>query len=91
MATQTTNVNFRVDAELKKEAESLFSDLGMNMTTAMTMFLKQAVRTQRIPFEVTRIPNLETIAAMQEAERISSDPSVKGYNDLDDLFKDLKG
>ena len=91
MTTQTTNVNFRVDAELKKEAESLFSDLGMNMTTAMTMFLKQAVRTQRIPFEVTRIPNQETIAAMQEAERISSDPSVKGYNDLDELFKDLKG
>jgi len=41
MTTQTTNVNFRVDAELKKEAESLFSDLGMNMTTAMTMFLNK--------------------------------------------------
>ena len=90
MTLQTTNINFRVETGLKKEAENLFSDLGLNMTTAVTMFLKQAVRTQRIPFEITRMPNPETIAAMQEAEIIANDPSIKGYSDLDELFKDLK-
>ncbi len=39
----TTNINVRVDSELKKSAESLFSDLGLNMSTAITMFLKSAV------------------------------------------------
>jgi len=90
MTAQTTNVNFRVDADLKKEAEELFSDLGLNMTTAVTMFLKQAVRSQRIPFDVTRAPNSETIAAMREAERIAHGPSVKGYTNLDELFENLK-
>ena len=88
--SDTTNVSIRMDAQLKKQAEELFSDLGLNMTAAMTMFLRQAVRTQGIPFEVTRLPNAETIAAMREAELIAHDPNVKGYTSLDDLFKDLK-
>ena len=87
---ESTNVSIRMDVQLKKQAEELFSDLGLNMTAAMTMFLRQAVRTQGIPFEITRIPNAETVAAMLEAERIARDPSVKGYTDLDELFKDLK-
>jgi DNA-damage-inducible protein J len=79
-----------MDVQLKKQAEDLFSDLGLNMTTALTMFLRQAVRTQGIPFEVSRIPNAETIAAMKEAERIARDPGVIGYTDIDALFADLK-
>jgi DNA-damage-inducible protein J len=86
----TTNVSIRMDVDLKKQAEELFSDLGMNMTVAMTMFLRQAVRRQGLPFEVSRVPNAETIAAMQEAERIAADPNIKGYTNLDELFRDLK-
>jgi DNA-damage-inducible protein J len=87
---ETTNVSIRMDVRLKKQAEELFSDLGLNMTTAMTMFLRQAIRNQGIPFEISRAPNAETIAAMKEAEHIAHDPNVKGYTDLDTLFKDLK-
>jgi DNA-damage-inducible protein J len=79
-----------MDATLKKQAEELFSDLGLNMTAAMTIFLRQAVRNQGIPFEISRVPNPETIAAMKEAELIAHDPKVKGYDSLDKLFKDLK-
>lgn len=50
----TTNINFKTDTFLKKQAEALFSDLGMNMTTALNIFLRQAVRENRIPFEITR-------------------------------------
>lgn len=89
MSSASANINFRVDADLKKEAEDLFSDLGLNMTSAMTMFLKQSVRSQCIPFEVTRIPNAETVAAMEEAVRIAKDPSVKSYSSAEELFKAL--
>ena len=86
----TTNVSIRMDVELKKQAEELFADLGLNMTAAMTMFLRQAVRNQGIPFEISRVPNAETVAAMLESERMARDPNVKGYTDLDELFRDLK-
>jgi DNA-damage-inducible protein J len=79
-----------MDSELKQQAEELFAALGLNMTTALTMFLRQAVRTQSIPFEVTRAPNRETIAAMHEAERSARDPNVKAYTDRETLFEDLK-
>ena len=48
----TTNINVRVDTELKQSAESLFNDLGLNMSTAITMFLKSAVSYDGIPFEI---------------------------------------
>ena len=50
------NINIKTDSELKKQAESLFADLGMNMTTALNIFMRQAVRENRIPFEITRDP-----------------------------------
>ncbi|NAS19016.1 type II toxin-antitoxin system RelB/DinJ family antitoxin [Clostridium butyricum] len=50
---QTINVNIRMDEELKKQAEQLFNELGMNMTTAFNVFVRQAIRTGGIPFEVT--------------------------------------
>ena len=50
----TTNITIRMDDELKKQAEELFADLGLNMTTAIIAFTKQAVREQRIPFIISR-------------------------------------
>lgn len=49
----TINVNIRVDEELKRKAESLFADMGLNMTTAVNVFLRQVLRTGGIPFEIT--------------------------------------
>jgi DNA-damage-inducible protein J len=46
----TIAITIRMDDELKKQAEALFDSLGMNMTTTLTVFVKAAVRTQRIPF-----------------------------------------
>ena len=87
----TTNFTVRMDSELKKECEALYSELGMTLTTAINVFLRQSLRSGGFPFEVRlEQPNKETIAAMLEAERIAKDPSVKGYNDLDELFAELK-
>ena len=53
MAGETTNINIRMDKALKEQAESLLSELGMNMTTAFNVFLRQAVRQGKIPFEIS--------------------------------------
>ena len=50
----TTNLNVRVDENLKKEAESLFADLGLNLSSAITIFLKSAVDYRGIPFEIKK-------------------------------------
>ena len=80
-----------MDSDLKAQAEALFGELGMNLTTAFNIFVRQSLREGGIPFDIKlEQPNRETIAALLEAERIAKDPSVKGYNDLDELFADLK-
>ena len=87
----STNVSIRMDADLKAQADALFGELGMNMSTAFNIFVRQAVREGRIPFDISlNQPNRETIAAMLEAERIEKDPSVKGYTDMDALFAELR-
>lgn len=53
---QSVNVNFRMDAELKKSMEEVCSDMGMTMTTAFTIFAKKVSRERRIPFEVSADP-----------------------------------
>ncbi len=91
MTNSTTNITIRMDSDLKVKADELFNDLGMNISTAFNVFVRQSVREGRIPFNISlNQPNKETIAAMIEAERIAKDPSVKGYNNLDDLFAYLK-
>ena len=87
----TTNVSIRMDTELKAQADELFAELGMNLSTAFNIFVRQSLREGGIPFEIrTDRPKKETIAAMLEAERIAKDPNVKGYTDLDEMFADLK-
>lgn len=88
----TVNMSIRMDTELKKQADAMLSDMGLNMTTAMNMFLRQVVRQGRIPFEIaTDIPNSETLAAMKEVDdMINEKIPAKKYTSTDELFKDLE-
>jgi DNA-damage-inducible protein J len=52
----TTSITIRMDEDLKRQAETLFDEIGMNMTTAFTVFVKTAVRQQKIPFELAVDP-----------------------------------
>jgi DNA-damage-inducible protein J len=71
MATDTVNLSIRMEKDLKEQAESLFSELGMNMTTALNIFVRQSVRQGKIPFEIAlQRPNAETLAAMREVEEM---------------------
>ena len=87
----TTNFSVRMDSDIKKQCENLFSELGMNLTTAINVFLRQSLRVGGFPFDVKlEQPNRETIAAMREAERIVHDPDVKHYSDVEEALRELK-
>ena len=85
------NVSFRIDSNLKKEADQLFEELGMSMTTAFNIFLRQAVREGCIPFNVTTRsnPNAETIAALLEARQLMANQNAKTYS-VEDALRELK-
>ena len=87
----TTNFSVRMDSDIKKQCEVLYGELGINLTTAINVFLRQSLRAGGFPFDVRlEQPSKETIAAMLEAERISRDPSVKRYADVEDALRALK-
>ena len=87
----STNFSVRMDSEIKKQCEALYGELGMNLTTAINVFLRQSLRVGGFPFEVRLDqPNKETIAAMLEAERIAKDPSIKHYSNVEDALRELK-
>lgn len=88
-----TNITMRIDEELKTQLQELVSNLGMDMTTFFTLSAKQAVREQGIPFDITmRVPNSETMEALEEVRAMKKDPSVgKMYTDVDDMMKELLG
>lgn len=91
MANQTTNISIRMDVDLKDAAEELFNELGLSLSAAFNIFVRQALRERAIPFTITEItPNQETVNAMLEAKRIARDPNVKKYSDVEEALKELK-
>jgi len=66
--SNTTNVNVRVDEELKRKAEYIFNELGMNLSTAFNLFLRSAVRYGGIPFELRLSSRPRSIKELSEAE-----------------------
>ena len=83
-------LNVRVKDELKKQASELFADLGLDMSTAINIFLRKAVQCDGLPFEVRReVPNSETIAAMEEGEEILKHPEkYPRYKTAEELFNE---
>ncbi len=82
----TTPTQIRIDSTIKEEATALFSELGMDMSSAVNIFLRQCILRGGLPFPV-ELPqyNKETLEAMAEARKISRDPDVKGYTSMADL------
>ncbi|MGN0906750.1 MAG: type II toxin-antitoxin system RelB/DinJ family antitoxin [Bullifex sp.] len=82
----TTNLNIRTDKDIKDHAEEIFNELGLNMTTAINMFLRTAIRVHGIPFElILDVPNETTEAAIAEGRKLMDDPSAPRYSSMDAL------
>lgn len=87
----TTNFSVRMDSDIKRQCENLYNELGMNLTTAINVFLRQSLRVGGFPFDVKLDhPNRETIATMLEAERIAHDANVPHYSDVEEALQELK-
>lgn len=91
MTMATTPTQIRIDSNIKKQANELFASLGMDMSSAVNIFLHQCVLRGGLPFSV-ELPtyNPETFDAMAEARKISRDPNIKGYTNMTDLKANLE-
>lgn len=87
----SVSMNVRMDKNIKEQAQKLFSEFGLDMTTAINIFLRQSIREQKIPFEVRmNIPNKETLDALEEVKQMKLDPSKgKAYQNVDDMLREL--
>ncbi len=88
----TTNLNIRIDEDIKKQAEEIFTALGLSTSAAFNIFAKTVVRERRIPFELTlNTPNAETLAAIKEVEEMKKNPALgKSYNSVADMLEDIE-
>jgi DNA-damage-inducible protein J len=87
----TTNLNVRVDSDVKSKVEAVLNEMGMNFTTAVNIYFKQILRTGEIPFKIkVDLPNDETLKAMEETEKLLNSPDTKYYAGANELFKDIE-
>lgn len=85
---KNVNITLRVDEDLKKQADALFADLGMSISTAFNVFLRQSVREQKIPFQISKdVPNVTTLAAMDDAE--NGENMTGPFDTIDSLMEAL--
>lgn len=81
------NATISVDADVKSAAQALFADLGLDLSTAVNIFLRQAVFQQAIPFEIQRVPNAETRKAIEDARKGIG--LSRGFSSVAELMEDL--
>ncbi len=91
MAKVSTNIS--IDAETKAKAQAMLADFGMDLSTAVNIFLKQMIYEGAIPFAISReVPNRVTLDAMKEAHEMFVSPeSYKKYNSVDSMMEDILG
>ncbi len=89
MAKVSTSIS--IDSEVKAKAQELFADFGMDLSTAINIFLRQSIRENRIPFSIRGdIPNAETKAALQEFAEMKEHPEkYKRYSSFSDVLREV--
>ncbi len=84
----SASTNIKIDPVLKEQSQTLFESLGISLSAAVNMFLRQAVREQAIPFRVGNpLPNLETLQAIEDARKGVG--LSRGFTSVAELMEDL--
>ena len=91
MANLTGTINVNVDINIKKQANAILNDLGLNMSTAINMFLVQIIKQDGITFEIKNPkPSKELKKSLEESEKINSGKmESQTYHNVDELFEEL--
>ena len=86
-----TTISVRTDKEIKEAADALFSELGMSTSTAVNIFLRKAVRTHKIPFEVDVASNEndKLVTASMEGRKLMHEPRRRRNANMEELFAGL--
>ena len=90
---KTTSLNIKIDQDIKKQADALFNAMGMTLTTAVNIFVRQAVQEQAIPFKISldndRLIALKAKEALKEAQEQAA---VDGTADMtmDEIDAEIK-
>ena len=88
---ESVNLNIRIDRELKENAEAFFSAIGLNMTTAITLFMRQSLREQRIPFELKLVPFALSgeayLESLYEAKKQAEEGKVVSFDSVEELME----
>ena len=89
--SKTTSMNIRIEPNLKKQVEEILTDLGMNISDAVTIYFKQIVLTDSIPLQIKRPKfNKETLEAIKEADEIMKHPeNYKSYNNVYEMIEEI--
>ncbi|QVK07021.1 type II toxin-antitoxin system RelB/DinJ family antitoxin [Mycoplasma mycoides] len=82
-----TSLNIKIDKVLKQQAETIFKELGLTTTQAITLFFKATIKQNHLPFELEF--NEETLQAIKESEELLKDPNTKYYSSFEELLKTL--
>jgi len=85
------NMTISLDDRTKERFTRFCSDVGLSASSVINVYINTVVRENRIPFiiEGSHVPNAQTIAAMEEGERIARDPNWPTYSNLDKMWEDL--
>ena len=81
-------ISVSIDKETKINSTKLFNKVGLDLSTAINIFLKQCILRRELPFNIDY--SNELLDAAKEAIEISKDPNVTGYKDMDELKKALE-
>ena len=85
-----TSTNISIDADIKIKAQELFADFGLDLSTAINMFLKRAIFERGIPFDVKQQPTKEFVEALKELDYMENHPEeYKVYHNVDKMFEDI--
>ena len=90
MANTSSVINVNVPSDVKEEATTLFNSLGLNMSTAINMFLRRSIYEGGLPFEVRQKPSDDFADALKELDYLEKHPEeYKVYHNVDNLIEDI--
>ena len=83
-----TSMSIRLDSEVKEQAQQVFNNLGMDMTTAINIFLRQAIQYQGLPFDVRLDENLKLLEVLTDLDQNRN--MSQSFESVSDLMEDLR-